>query len=230
MDRQTIDDLSSQVPSGEARLFTPSDKDRGEQRFFSVRQNWDYKPGRLTWQNEPRMEKSPWYGARESPRTSVSDISPPKAVFAGPAKKMVDFYSTGSDAFFLSDRLVALIETMDGGALDRVPVSIVCNDADLRFHLVMTARVIEAVDPSRTAVLIKDDRLGDMWFRRIRFPEGVVFQDAELATIHAFADLDARGWYWSRELIDAAKAKGIKGLRTVSPSVPEDVSVDIDRL
>lgn len=76
-------------------------------------------------------------------------------------------------------------------------------------------RTLEAVDPARTTIQIEDENLGGVWFRRIRFPYGVIFRDAELAGIHSFADLDTHSWCWSRELIDAAKDGGFKDCERV---------------
>jgi hypothetical protein len=228
MSDYTIEELVKQVPLGEARLFESSGAPQESERFFVVRQNWDYEPGRLDWLNKPRMAQGPWYGNREIPRTSVSEIPKPEVIFAGPAKKLVDFYSTSTAGFFLSEKLVALIEAMDPGSLDCVPISIKCKDAELPFLFAMPLRTLEAIDPIRTAILIRYDDLAGTWFRRIEFPQGIAFKNADLAAIHSFADLDAHGWYWSRELIDAAKGNGIKGLRTVSLHLPD--GNDIDRL
>lgn len=228
MNRQTIEELSRQVPPGGARIFECSDAQRHRERFFRVWQNWDCRPGRLKWHNYPELESAPWFGARGISRIPVSAIAEPELSFAGRAKDVVDFYSTSSDAFFLSGRLVNLIETMDPGSLERLPISIKCRDQDLPFHIAMPSRTLEAVDPNFTTVQIEDECPGDVWLRRIRFPYGVTFRDAELAEIHSFADLDTQGWYWSRELIEAAKDGGIKGLRTVSPQQPS--GGDVDRL
>jgi hypothetical protein len=228
--RQTIDQLSRQVPEGGSKLFQRRSTDPGAERFVEVWQNWDYRPGRLKWRNKPSMEEAPWYGSRQQSGRSLSDIPTPDVTFKGRAKDVVDFYSTGCDAFLVSEKLVALIESMDPNSLGCVPVLVKCSDADLPFHMAMPAHRLTAVDLDCTSILVEDEWLGDMWFRRIRFPEGVCFREPDLKNIHTFADLDAPGWYWSRDLIDAAKAADVRGLRTVSPRATYASRVDLDRL
>jgi hypothetical protein len=227
--QHTIDGLSRQVSIGGSRLFERSCS-YPEERFFQVWQNWDYQPGRLEWRNKPSFDEKPRFGSRHGRRKPIFDIPAPDVTFAGPASRMVDFYSTGSHAFFLSDRLVALIEALDPGSLDHLPITIRCSKGEQPFHVAMPSRTLEAIDPGCTTILIADRQLGDILVRDIKFPQGVIFKNAELATVHSFADLDVPGWYWSRELIEAAKAHGIKGLRTVSPRSSDAAKADVDRL
>lgn len=50
--------------------------------------------------------------------TSTSEAVPmPDVTFKGSAKALVDFYSTGTDAFFTSERLIALIDCRCFGKL-----------------------------------------------------------------------------------------------------------------
>jgi hypothetical protein len=211
MRQQAMDELSRQVPQGSTKLFERSNPDPGEERFFRVEQNWDYEPGRLTWHNQLPGEEAPWFGSRKTARISISVLPPPMLTFDGPASDIVDFYSTGCHAYFLSDRLASLIEGLDPGSLELRRTSIGTHDEIIPFHVGMPARNLAAVDTTRTDVLIEDKLYATDWIRRIKFPGGVVFNNDDLAGIHSFSDQDLFGWYWSRELIDLAKASGIKG-------------------
>lgn len=212
----SIDDLQRQVPEGETRLFERPRPDVVEERFFAVHMSWDYKPGRLTWHNKPPLEQTPWNGSRTTPRIPVTSVPDPDVTFDGPLADLVDFYSTGTDASFISKKLAALIENIDPNSLDRRTITISARDGSCDFIMVMGARNLEAVDPARTDVLIKDKDYG-RWLRSIQFPTGVVFHDGLPIAIHSFTDIDVRGWFWSRTLIEEAKAAGIKGLYTMLP-------------
>lgn len=224
----TIDDLLRQVPEGQTRLFERPIKDAVEDRFFSVHNNWNYST-RLEWHNDLPAEQAPWAGSRGVPRIPISVLPPPEVTFKGPSKRIVDFYAMGGEqAFFVSDRLVALIEELDPGSLDRRQITVKTRDGVVDYNIVMAARLLEVVDPARTDVLIEDKNYAGQWIRSVRFPDAVVFR-GEVVTdmgIHSFTDIDARGWYWSRELIDAAKAAGIKGLYTQRAGRDSIVGVD----
>ena len=212
----SIDDLQRQVPAGETRLFERPIANVVEERFFAVHMSWDYRPGRLTWHNKPPLEQTPWNGSRRKPRISITTVAVPDVTFDGPLADIVDFYSTGTDAFFISNKLVALVEDIDPKSLDRRTITISANDGSLDFNMVMGARNLEAVDPARTDVLIKDKNYGQ-WLRSIQFPTGVIFHEDVPVAVHSFTDIDVRGWFWSRTLIEAAKSAGIKGLYTMLP-------------
>jgi hypothetical protein len=211
----TIDDLLRQVPEGQTRLFERPIKDVVEERFFSVHMNWEYNPGRLTWHNKVPFEQAPWAGSRGVPRRPISALPQPEVTFKGPSKQIVDFYAVGGEqAFFISDKLARLIEDLDPGSLNRRSIAINAKDGVVDYNIVMSARLLEAVDPSRTDVLVKYKNYAGQWIRSIEFPDGVVFRGDALVGVHSFTDVDVRGWFWSRELIDAAKAAGTKGLYT----------------
>jgi len=222
-----IDDLLRQVPEGQARLFERPIKDVVEKRFFSVHMNWEYNPGRLIWHNEVPFEQAPWVGSRSLPRRPIWALPQPDVTFKGPSKQIVDFYALGGEqAFFISTKLVRLIEELDPGSLDIRPIAIKAKDGVVDYNIVMPARVLEAVDPSRTDIVVKDKNYAGQWIRSVEFPGDVVFRDEALVGVHSFADIDVRGWYWSRELIDAAKAVGVKGLYTQIAGRTSIVGVD----
>lgn len=226
-DHLTIEDMLASVPEGAIKLFQRRNMEDGEERFLSVHQNWDYKPGRLEWHNRLSFEQNPWFGSRRVARRPIFSLPPAKVTFRGPAKDIVDFYSTGTDAFFLSERLIALFDRLDPGTMDRMPVTIEARTgARVPFYMAMPDRSIEAVDTARTNVLIKDEDFAGEWIRSITFPDGAVFHGDDLTNVSHFTDLDLFGWFWSRELIEAARADGIRGFRTISCATTTGFTVD----
>ena len=218
MSKLTIREMIEQVPEGQAQTFEPSIADPGEERYLKVSQNWDYFPERMEWLNYPSFTSAPWLGTRNTARISVSTLARPNVRFKGPSEQVVDLYSTGSHAFFISDKLFRLIEEMDPGSLEHIEFEFRAKDGVLPFHAVMPSRVLEAIDTSRTTVRIEFDNLGGRYFRQVGFPEGIVFDNDVLQGVSLFTDLDAHGWYWSKDLIAEAKSQGIRGLVAHSPA------------
>jgi hypothetical protein len=226
MSELTIGEMIEQVPEGEGRTFERSVLDAGEERFSRVWQNWDYRPGRLEWRNPPSFIEAPSAGNRRTARIPLATLPPLDVRFKGPAKQVVDFYSTGSDAFFVSDKLFSLIERMDPGSLENIGFELHAKDGLLPFHAVMPNRILEAVDTGRTTVRIEDEDLASWYLRHVRFPEGIIFDNELLVGAASFSDLDAHGWYWSRELLVEAKSLGILGLYAVSAATVDYVEVE----
>jgi len=222
----TIDEMLRLVPEGEARLFEAAIGRAVEDRFFSVYYNYDCGD-QPDWKSGLPLEQAPWMGSRQKARIPISVLPPTVATFAGNADELADFYDyQGGNVHLVSERLLALIERLDPGSLDHRPITINAADRTVGFHLVMPARHIDAVDPQRTNVLVKDEKIGSRWFRRLRFPDGAVFGKELLAGVHSFSDRNVPGWFWSRELIDAAKAAGITGLRTMKAGMITGPTID----
>jgi hypothetical protein len=219
MARLTIGEMIERVPEGQSQVFERLSADPGEERFFQVWQNWDYRPGRLEWRNYPGEDK-PCLAARNLRARSVTTIPAPDTIFKGPSSHVVDFYGTGSGAFFISDSLLRLIEEVDPGSLERVDFRLRAKDGELPFHAVMPRRIVEAIDTRRTTVAIKDEDYAGWYFRTVRFPEGIFFDDEALRGAASFSDFDAPGWYWSKELLDLAARRGIRGLYARSVASP----------
>jgi hypothetical protein len=220
MAKLTISKMVGQVPEGGRRVFERSVKDAPEERFFRVWQNWDYKPGRLEWLNSPPIEDAPWLGTSKKKRIGVETIPTPDVQFKGPSKDVVDFYGTGNHAFFISDALFRLIDEVDPGSLDHVAFFVRARDGDLPFHAVMPRRVIDAIDLSRTTVLVADENYHGHWSRTVSFPDGIIFDERLLHGIESVSDLQQPGWYWSKELIELAKERDIRGLYARSVASP----------
>jgi hypothetical protein len=216
MSELTIAEMIKQVPEGQFQTFEASDVDPVEEHYFQVWQNWEHRPERLYWLNGRSGTSAPWFGTRRSPRTPVNTLPPPDVQFKGPAKQVVDSYGTGSHAFFISDKLFQLIEEMDPGSLEHIEFGLRAKDGTLPFHAVMPLRNLEAIDPRRTTVLIKDRRLGDIYWREVEFPDGVVFNNETLRGVSSFSDVDISGWFWSKDLLARAKSQGIRGLYAIS--------------
>jgi hypothetical protein len=228
MSKLTIGEMIEQVPEGQGQTFERSIGDRGEERYLKVSQNWDYFPERMEWLNPPAFGDEPWLGTRDKARISVSALARPNVRFKGPSEQVVDLYSSGGDAFFISDKLFRLIEGMDPGSLEHLGFELRAKDGVLPFHAVMPSRVLEAIDTRRTTVRIEFDNLGGQYFRKVRFPEGIVFDNDVLQGVSSFTDLDARGWYWSKDLIAEAKSQGIRGVVAHSPA--SAVRREVERL
>ncbi|MBJ6123725.1 hypothetical protein [Sphingomonas mollis] len=95
----------------------------------------------------------------------------PDVTFDRVAKALVDFYSTGSHAFFLSERLVALIDRLDPGSLERRPVTIgASKGVEVPFFMAMPNRNQSAVDAQLTDVLVKDEDYAGNGFDQLSFP------------------------------------------------------------
>lgn len=226
MSKLTIREMIEQVPEGQAQTFERSIADPGEERYLKVSQNWNYRPERLEWLNYPSSEDAPWFGTRHKPRISVSTLARPNVRFKGPSEQVVDLYSSSSDAFFISDKLFRMIEGMDPGSLEHIGFELRAKDGVLPFHAVMPGRVLEAIDTRRTTVRIEDKKLASQYVRRVRFPGGIVFDNDVLQGVASFSDLDALGWYWSKDLIAEAKSQGIRGISAASPAsaaIPREV-------
>lgn len=228
MPKLTISQMIQQVPEGQAQTFERSILEPGEERYLLVSQNWDYFPNRLDWANVRSGGNAPWLGTRHKARISVSTLPPPDVSFEGPSEDVVDLYSTGSHAFFISDKLFRLIEAMDPGSLDHIEFELRAGDGRFLFHAVMPSRVLEAIDTSRTTVRIEDRNLGGSYFREVGFPEGIIFDNDSLQGVASFSDLDAHGWYWSKHLIAKAKSQGIRGVVAHSPA--SAVRLEVERL
>lgn len=212
MSRFTIDEMCRLVPEGQRQVFEPTLTDPVEERFFQIWQNWDYYPGRLEWLNRPGFEGAPRRAMRNISGVPVSVLLPPDVIFKGPSKDVVDFYDLNKDAPFISDKLFKLIEEVDPGSLEHVEFSVRAKDAELPFHAIMPRRSLDVIDPQRTKVVIEDEPFVDRYFRKVQFPDGIVFDNAALRDVSNFAAIDILGWYWSKDLIELAQARGVRGL------------------
>ncbi|WP_146151128.1 imm11 family protein [Allosphingosinicella deserti] len=219
----TIREMFKGAPEGQVSTFGMTIPDSGEESYYRVRQSFDYRPARLDWANRPSREASPWNGSRTTTRIPVAILPIPDVRFKGFSKDVVDFYHPDQDVFFISDALFRQIEQVDPASLEHVEFYVQAKDAKLPFHAVMPRRVIEAVDPRRTRVVIKDTSYG---FRVVKFPDGVVFKSNNLQGVASFSDIDAGGWYWSKDLVDIVQSRGVRGcyLQSVASVPPREVA------
>ena len=226
MSELTIGEMIEQVPEGHRQLFGATVREGYRERFFQVRQSWDYDPARLEWRNSPGLMQAPWAGSRKMARRALTTLPQPEVTFEGPSKDVVDFYTAMAHAFFISDPLFRLIDGIDPGAVEHVPFLLRARDGEVPFHAAMPLRVVEAVDTKRTAVLIEDEGGDGIYFRRVRFPDGIAFDEEALQGAACFSDLDSNGWYWSKDLIELARAGGIRGLyaQSVASSPAREVA------
>lgn len=225
---RTITDLLAEVPEGQSRLFKAKHPSADEDRFVEVWSNLDYEPY-VSWSNRPEFEQGPWMGARVKPRIGLDTLTElPDFRFKKKLGKLVDFIQPGSGAYLISPALLAVIERLDPGSLEVKPVMIKARDGEVPFNLVMPNRLLEAVDPDRCDVRIETEWFSEHWFTSVRFPSGAAFQSELTKEIHNFSDIDALNkWFWSKELLAAAKEAGVRGIyATVPATLP---TRDVDR-
>lgn len=225
---RTITDLLAEVPEGQSRLFKARHPSADEDRFVEVGTNWNYGAV-VSWTNPPEPLQGLWIGARGTPRVGLDTlVEQPDFRFSKKLGKLVDFFHSHGAAYLVSPALLAVIERLDPGSLEIKPVMIKARDGEVPFNLVMPNRLLEAVDPDRCDIDITDRKLGEQWFRSVSFPNGATFNSEATKDIHNFADIDAfQKWFWSRELLVAAKEAGIRGvLATVPSTLP---TKDVDR-
>ena len=201
-----------QVPEGQTRVFGPASPSGGEERYFQVWQSWDYQPDRIAWSNYPSFEVAPWLGPRTSPRMSPASLPQPEVRFNGSSKDVGDFYAVGTQVHFISEALFQLIDGIHPGSLEHVEFALRAKDSELPFRAVMPRRTLGAIDPRHTMIVLTDDVVAGKFVRRVRFGDSIIFNNEALAGVATFTDLDAPGWYWSMDLIERAKAQGIRGL------------------
>jgi hypothetical protein len=152
-------------------------------------------PRRLEWHNKPPREETPWIGTRTNAPVPVTRMPPPHVTFKGPSRDLVDFYCLSSDVHFISDALFRLIDGIDPNSLEHVEFAVQARDSIKHFHAVMPSRILEAVDPRRTRVVIHDEDYGGTWFRMVRLHDGIVFDNDALQGVASFSDIDTGGWY-----------------------------------
>jgi hypothetical protein len=205
-------DASREMKHDEKRLYKPAIEGVPEDQYFRIWVNWDYSQ-RLHWKNPPDMLECPRPDNRYFPGVSVSSISEPELKFPANANKLVDYYCIEAECNFVSDRFADFIEQHAPGTIERRRVKVKARDAVVDYNLVIPRHMIEAVDTDRTVIEIRAfDREDGNWIFRARMVEHPVFDPARTAGCLHFTDPDASGWYWSRQLIDAAKAAGLRGM------------------
>ncbi|MEQ1547355.1 MAG: DUF1629 domain-containing protein [Chakrabartia sp.] len=214
-----ITDLLAEVPEGQSRLFKAKHASADENRFVEVMTNWNYDAV-VSWTNPPEPLQSLWTGSRVKPRNGLDTlVEQPDFRFRKKLGKLVDFFQSQGAAYLVSPALLDVIERLDPGSLDVMPVMIKALDGEVPFNLVMPNRALEAVDPDRCDVQIERRKIVEQCFTDVRFPNGAAFQSELTKGIHNFADIDAfQKWFWSRELLAAAKEAGIRGIYATVPA------------
>ncbi len=215
---RTIEDLLALVPEGEARTFKAAVPFAGWGRFVEVTYNWDYGDP-VAWHNRPAFEMLPWTGCRAKGRIGLASLDQPRLTYDGDIRDLADFYSLAAgNAHVMSERLLAIIDAMDLQSLEVRPVIVQGRDGAADMNMVMSNRLIAAIDPEQCDVAIKWELFHTDWMRSVRFPAGVAFRSDIPDTTHHFHDLDLPArWLWSRELVARAKAAGVRGISALRP-------------
>lgn len=206
-------DASREMKHDEKRIYKPAIEGVVEDQYFDVRPNFEY-PQRLEWTNWPDMPARPRPDDRYFSGRSVNSIADPELKFPANAVKLIDYYAINSNCNFVSDRFADFVEQHAPGTIERRRVKIKARDGVVDYNLVIPRNMIEAVDTDRTAIEIRAfDRQDGNWIFRARMIGEPVFDPARTAGCLHFTDPDNLRWYWSRQLIDAAKAAGLRGMR-----------------
>jgi len=154
------------------------------------------------------------------PRTKLSEVRLPEISFDGPAKDVVDFYGTSCEFSFLSDKLYQLLASLDPESIDSREIRLTTRDTSLPFHAVLPTRSVPAIDVARTDIELTDQNIMNKVVPMFDFPVGMVFNNAELGDATNFCELHTGEWYWSEDLLRAAKELGARGLYAVSKAAP----------
>jgi len=224
---RTISDLIAEVADGQSRTFKANNPSADNDHFVEVWSNLDYNVY-VSWVNSPGPEKGLWTGARVKPRIGLETLIDPDFRFPKNKAKLVDFIHSQGSAYLVSGALLAVIERIDPGSLEVKPVLIKARDGEVPFNLVMPTRLLEAVDPNRCDVQIEKRKVGEHKFTSVDLYDGAAFQVELTKGIHNFSDIDLPNkWFWSRDLLAAAKEAKVRGIRaTVPATLP---TRDIDR-
>jgi len=217
--KRTVGELYASVPEGGSQIFKAEVPDVMEKRFVSVAFNHDYR-GIFSWKNQPGIREQPRIGSRQTSRRGLDTLPTPEITFSRKQDKLADFYSISLAVHAISNKLRDLIEDLDPGSLEVLPVSVKAKDGEVDYNLVMPARVLSAVDPDLCDIEIVDERLGHGWSRKVRYPNanGAAFDPELDPAIHTFVDIDVpQQWLWSRHLLEMARNAGIKGLYAMVP-------------
>lgn len=206
----TITDLLKNVAEGHNQIFPPEIEGAIEDRFFTVSYGYDYGSPPI-WTNGPAFGEGPFVGHRDKERISVTEFPNAKFAVDPEVRKLVDFYDGKSGYYLISEKLRRLIEELDPGSVDAVRIEFQEFEADQPYWMCMPTRVIEAVDTKRTQVSVLFEKYAGRWFRRVNFPDCVVFDHARLKDVSNFNDIDFIDWQWSRKLVEAAEGQGIIG-------------------
>ena len=209
MSNPPIAEMLASLPSGATRTYPAVDPGSdGDERFFEVHQFISDAPA-LVWPKWPGILNRPLCGDRVIPPVGIDLLLEYSANIVGLGRDAAEFYKADSDLYFLSQRLVDLIREYDSDAIVHRPAKVSAFDKEVQFYAVMPARVIEAVDVDFTEVTVskKVMRSG-----KASFESSVTFRSDIADNVHAFKDPDLYFWHWSRSLLLAAKAAGIRGI------------------
>lgn len=137
----------------------------------------------------------------------------------GRAEWMSDFYRVGTTVFLLSDKLLQLILTRDPKAVEVRTATIKGDYASEigPYSVVMPLRVFDALDITRSSVQVKRPetvRGSGKFVTHVDYEQGYVFRDDLPTDVCCFFEEfgSKTGWYWRRDLIEAAASVGARGL------------------
>lgn len=223
---RTIDDLSAEVPMGGSRTFPASRIATVDTDYVDVHFNADCGPP-ILWHNRPSFTDLPWTGSRDKARIGIAEIAEPHLTYPKNSRHMCDFYSTGTGAFFVSEKLHFSIEEFDHGSIEARQVRVKARDKEIPFWMVMPNRVFETVDTELTDIKIFDEKFADQWIRSVKFPGNVFIRKDAARGAHNFSDVDLPNrWIWTKDLVEFVKSQSVCGIYT---GLPGAVVGEVDR-
>ncbi|MBC7669403.1 imm11 family protein [Caulobacter sp. DWR2-3-1b2] len=219
MSNPSISEMRGLVKLREKRTFARSIQPADPVgRFMSVHANYDYGQDLLVWENALPMMEAPYVGNRYQQHRGLDAVADFDLTFRGKESEVIDFYAPAADIFIVSDKALEIIEGLDPDAVELRRATLKGNGFARPMNVIMPGRLIEAVDPDASDVTVHyKETVPGVSAIRVNFPSGVIFKKLS-PEIHAFKDLDIKDWFWSRELLETAKACGVLGLYAKHPS------------
>jgi hypothetical protein len=130
---------------------------------------------------------------------------------------MADLYRVGIDLFLVSERLLRLIVDRDASAVETRKTTFQGKHASAigPYWLAMPMRVLDAVDITKSSVWLRrpETVVGSGKFvTHVAYQKGYVFRRDISSDVFCFVDEFTGGWFWHRDLIEAAADIGARGL------------------
>lgn len=224
----TIDEMIASVPVGTTKMFTPKTTSAGEQsvRFMEVRFNHDHQADRFLWLNPPDVASIPMNRTPNTPGRSLEQSPRFKFDYDGDASELPDFYKSGP-AHFASERLLEIMLAADPHGVEYRTVELTARREVVPYYIFLPLRSFWAVDPEVTVVAIAKRPGSRKPLVKITYPDKFRMSASIPDDVHVFADIARPKLYWSRTLVEACKARGIKGISARAGYVAKPFSVEI---
>lgn len=223
----TLEEMVEQTPPGETRTYN-SGQTEGEERagFYHIRSTYLHENQNLVWLNPPPLQALPRRQTLNQPRRGVASGAPYDLEFTGDVSRLADFYNPGT-VCFVSDRLVAILKAFDPGGVDAVAAPLNAGGQIVGFNAFMPARTLVAPDVRVSEISIAKRVVFGAPVAKVILPTTFRLNPDIDDGIHIFADLAEPKVYWSRALVEACKASGIRGVsaQTTYARTPDTIEM-----